>query len=170
MEKAPATIRVVDLGATTVAPYRAVVIDDSVFERSLLRAWLESSGHFMVVGEACDGLDGVPMVAALRPQLVVLELSTPEPDAIEALVRLVDLSPRPVVVIFSVLVPADLVGVVGRLGAAACFDKNVGFGSLTDELVRTVETSIPRPLNRQLWAAGDEMGLSHTFSHPLEAF
>jgi CheY-like chemotaxis protein len=170
MEEASVSKGVVDFSATTVAPYGAVVIDGTMFERRLLRAWLESSGHFMVVGEARDGEDGVPLVAALRPQLVVLELSMPRPHGIEVLMRLVALSPRPVVVIFSGLLSVDLGGALGRLGAAACFDKNFGFASLTDQLVRVVETSLPRPLNRQLWAASDQVGLSHAFSHPFQAF
>jgi DNA-binding NarL/FixJ family response regulator len=148
IEGAYGSVGVVDFSATTVAPYRVVVIDNIVFERRLLRAWLESSGHFLVVGEASDTEAGVPLAAALEPQLVVLDLSTAGGDGVEALTRLTALSPRPVVVVYSGLLSADLGGAPRRLGAAACFDKNVGLASLTDELVQVVEASLERPLGR----------------------
>jgi DNA-binding NarL/FixJ family response regulator len=136
MEEISVDIGLVGPCVAPVVPHRVVIVDDAKFERKLLRTWLEWSGRFVVVGEASDGKAAVPLVAALRPQLVVLDLSMPKGDGIEALTRIVSLAPRTAVVIFSGFLSADLAGALRRLGASVCLDKNVGFAPLIDELLR----------------------------------
>jgi two-component system nitrate/nitrite response regulator NarL len=153
-ERAFEGVGVVDFSARPVALFRVVVINDAIFERRLLRAWLESSGHFVVVGEASDGASGVPLVVELEPQLVVLGFSKPEGNGVGTLTRLVALSSPPVVVVYSELLPADLGGALRRSGAAACFDNNVGLASLTDELVRVIEMS---PRDRKMSLVSPEL-------------
>ena len=81
-------------------PARVVVIDDSVDIRDLLRFALSAAG-MEVVGEAGDGRAGIEVVRAERPDLVMLDLSMPVMDGLEALPLIRDLVPDGRIVVFS---------------------------------------------------------------------
>jgi DNA-binding NarL/FixJ family response regulator len=121
-----------------VPQWQVLLIDDSEPERELLRAWLEESCRFTVVGEASDGPAGVALAAELRPELVVLDLSMPGGDGIKALAKILLVSPPPAVVFFSGFLSAHLGAALLREGASACLDKNVGPVGLIEELLRVV--------------------------------
>jgi signal transduction histidine kinase/DNA-binding NarL/FixJ family response regulator len=65
-------------------PLRVVVIDDTADLRDLLRLAL-GRGGYDVVGEAGDGRRGIEVVREHRPDLVLLDLSMPVMDGLEAL-------------------------------------------------------------------------------------
>jgi DNA-binding NarL/FixJ family response regulator len=123
----------------SVQRWRVVLVDDSRPERELLRVWLEESCHFLVVGEAADGNGGVELAAELRPELVVLDLSMPAGDGVQALTRVLSVSPLSAVVVFSGFLSADLARALCRQGASACLDKNAGPARLIEELLRVLE-------------------------------
>jgi DNA-binding NarL/FixJ family response regulator len=120
------------------ALYRVVLVDDATSERELLAIWLEESRRFVVVGEASDGPGGVEMTASLRPELVVLDLSMPGGDGLQALSQVLSASPATRVVVFSGFLSASLAGGLLRLGASGCLDKSVGHQRLIEELLRVV--------------------------------
>jgi DNA-binding NarL/FixJ family response regulator len=68
--------------ATTV-----VIVDDHERFRASARAMLELEGY-EVVGEAADGSSGLALVAALGPQLVLLDVSLPDTSGFEVARRL----------------------------------------------------------------------------------
>ncbi len=55
--------------------------------RKVLRDIIENEGH-TVVGEACDGNDAIKKYVQLQPNLVIMDITMPEVDGIEALKRL----------------------------------------------------------------------------------
>lgn len=63
---------------------RLVLADDHVVLRSGLRLLLESQGEFEVVGEAPDGASAVAMAQALKPDLILMDISMPGMDGMEA--------------------------------------------------------------------------------------
>ena len=67
------------------APVRVVVVDDAVEMRELLGLALARSSDFAVVAEAADGAAGVQAVADTLPELVLLDVSMPVMDGLEAL-------------------------------------------------------------------------------------
>jgi DNA-binding NarL/FixJ family response regulator len=69
--------------------------------RIVLRVVLEAEGDIEVVGEAGDGLEALAEVERLQPDVVVLDLSMPRLDGLEALPRLRDVAPGVAVVVFS---------------------------------------------------------------------
>jgi DNA-binding NarL/FixJ family response regulator len=62
--------------------------DDHPVVRDGLRAILETQPDFAVIGESGDGADTVAQVAALRPDVLLLDLEMPEADGVEVLRRL----------------------------------------------------------------------------------
>ena len=63
---------------------RVLLVDDEELVRSGLRAILEAQDDIEVVGEAADGAVVVPLVATLRPDVVVLDIRMPLVDGIQA--------------------------------------------------------------------------------------
>ncbi len=53
---------------------RVLLVDDSATARRILRTHLERDARFQVVGEACDGREGLEMKARVQPDVVSLDL------------------------------------------------------------------------------------------------
>ena len=63
---------------------RVLLVDDEELVRGGLRGILAASDDVEVVGEAADGAVLVPLVAALRPDVVLMDLRMPLVDGIAA--------------------------------------------------------------------------------------
>lgn len=68
----------------TTTTLRIFVADDHPIVRGGLRAVIEGQRDMVVVGEAADGLSAVEGVTALRPDVVVMDISMPKLDGLEA--------------------------------------------------------------------------------------
>ncbi len=77
---------------------RVLIADDHTIVRQGLRAILESERDIEVVGEAADGREAVRKVSSLRPDAIVLDISMPKMNGLEATERIVHESPRTKVV------------------------------------------------------------------------
>ena len=62
---------------------RILIVDDDAAFRALIRA-LITNGRVKVVGEARDGDEAVQMVERLSPDIVLMDVSMPRRDGIEA--------------------------------------------------------------------------------------
>lgn len=80
----------------------SVFLCDDVQElRTLVRMALEEDASLHVVGEAGDGRRGVEEIARLQPEVVVLDLSMPELDGLEAIPLIHQVAPGARIVVFS---------------------------------------------------------------------
>jgi EAL domain-containing protein (putative c-di-GMP-specific phosphodiesterase class I) len=77
-----------------------VADDEEPHRRSVVRI-LELSGRFTVVAEAGDGQEAVELATRERPDLVVLDLSMPKMDGLQALPRILAMSPGTKVALLS---------------------------------------------------------------------
>ena len=73
---------------------RILVADDNSVARLGLRTLLEAEEHFQVVAEAGDGRTAVAMESELHPDLVVLGVSMPNLNGIEATRQIVERNRR----------------------------------------------------------------------------
>lgn len=64
---------------------RVVLVDDVPELRLLVRLTLEEDPQIEVVGEAANGREGVAIVRDTKPDLVLLDLSMPDMDGLEAI-------------------------------------------------------------------------------------
>ena len=79
---------------------RAVIVDDEPLARLGVRQLLGKHTDVIVAGEARDGREAVALVAALRPDLVFLDVQMPEMGGIEVL-RALPPGVRPVVIVLT---------------------------------------------------------------------
>src|SRR3981081_2344527 len=78
-----------------------LIVDDSAEVRHVVRTFLERDTALTVCGEAPDGLDAIKKAQALRPDLVLLDLSMPGMNGIETAMVLRRLLPKMHIVLFS---------------------------------------------------------------------
>jgi DNA-binding NarL/FixJ family response regulator len=79
---------------------RILIVDDHPLTRDALSGLLAQHG-FDVVGLAAGGEEAIGMAAELQPDLVLLDLSMPEMDGLDALPRLREASPATEVVVLT---------------------------------------------------------------------
>jgi two-component system LytT family response regulator len=65
--------------------YRALIIDDELLSRRIIRAFLKDEAALEVVGEAANGPDAVVQILEQRPDLLFLDVQMPDMDGFEVL-------------------------------------------------------------------------------------
>ena len=81
---------------------RLLIVDDLEHVREGLRTILELAGDLNVVGEACNGLEAIQQVDQLHPDVVLMDLTMPEIDGLEATERIKARYPEIGVVMISI--------------------------------------------------------------------
>ena len=111
-----------------------LVVDDHAVVRQGLRTFLELQDDIEVVGEAGDGEAALAAVAALRPDVVLMDLVMPRLDGVSAIERLRELAPATRVIVLTSFLDEDKVLPAVRAGAAGYLLKDVQ----PAELVRAI--------------------------------
>jgi len=117
----------------TEAPLRLVIADDHTMLREGLRRSLEARG-IDVVGEAGDGAEAVRLTLDLKPDVVLMDVSMPGMDGVEATRQIRQQIPDASIVMLTM--HADHVVLVRalRAGASGYLVKDC----TTDEIVNTI--------------------------------
>jgi len=88
-------------------PVRVVVVDDSAFARKVIRSMLTSSPQIHVVGAARNGAEGLEIVQAEQPDLVVCDLVMPGVDGVEFVRRQLTIRSLPILILSSISEDAE---------------------------------------------------------------
>lgn len=67
---------------------RLLIVDDQELIRTGFRLFLQTQNDLEVVGEAADGHEALTQAAALRPDVVLMDIRMPRMDGVEATSRL----------------------------------------------------------------------------------
>ena len=86
---------------TPVEPIRVLVCDDSEAFRALLRYTLQEDPGIEVVGEAADGMAAIQAAERLQPDVVLLDLTMPILDGMDAIAAVLERAPGAQVVALS---------------------------------------------------------------------
>ena len=122
-------------------PFRVVIADDVSALRMLIRIVLQDSGRFVVVGEAADGEEAVARARELQPDLVLLDLSMPRMDGLEALPNVIVAAPHCKVVVFSGFTADRMATLTMDAGAVHYIEKGASPGELVSKLLAVLEPS-----------------------------
>lgn len=80
---------------------KALVIDDSAYNRVTITRMLEAHPNIKVIGTAVDGEDGIKQVLRMRPDVITLDLEMPVMDGFAFLRWVMASSPTPVIAVSS---------------------------------------------------------------------
>ena len=102
---------------------RILVVDDNEGWRRLACLVLRIRPELQIICEASDGVEAVQKAEELRPDLILLDISLPKLNGIEAARRILRLSPNSKIVFVSVDDSQDVVQVALGTGALGYVDK-----------------------------------------------
>jgi DNA-binding NarL/FixJ family response regulator len=111
-------------------PKRILIVEDEASVRHALRTFLELQPHLEICGEAVNGVEALEQAAALRPDLIVLDLSMPNMNGVEVASLLRTRMPHMPVVLYTMF--DDVLGksLAATLGIAAIVSKSDGLSTL----------------------------------------
>lgn len=115
---------------------RVVVADDHHLVRQGIRALLERAS-VQVIGEASNGHEAVELADQTRPDVIILDLSMPRLDGVQASERILALGAHIAIVILSMHADTAMVQQLLRMGVKGYLLKN----AISDELVLAVNTA-----------------------------
>jgi DNA-binding NarL/FixJ family response regulator len=82
-------------------PFKILIVDDSSSIRNLLRFFIEHNTDWQVCGEAENGQVAVEKVRELKPHAVILDLSMPVMNGLEAAREITRIAPNVHMVMFT---------------------------------------------------------------------
>lgn len=100
-----------------MTPLRILVVDDHAVVRRGVRSLLESHVDWEVVGEATTGRDAVEQTERLRPDVVVMDLSLPELNGLDATRQILKRAPDTEVLVLTMHHSEELARDVLQAGA-----------------------------------------------------
>jgi DNA-binding NarL/FixJ family response regulator len=120
---------------------RVFLCDDVPELRALLRYGLEEDPALTVVGEAGNAADAIAAVGGLQPDVVLLDLSMPGMDGLEAIPRLRESAPRMAIVVFSGFAADRMRQPALELGAARYVEKGEPLEAVRATVHEVVESA-----------------------------
>ncbi|MBP1922022.1 two-component system chemotaxis response regulator CheY [Halorubrum alkaliphilum] len=116
---------------------RVLVVDDSSFQRTVVRDALE--GPFDVIGEAENGAEAVELFEAYEPDAVSMDVVMPEMTGIEATATIKDRWPDAVIVMCTSVDQEEKMMEAVKAGADGYVTKPVDADELVPEFQRHFE-------------------------------
>ena len=113
--------------------HRVLLVDDHTMLRQGLRRALEGEG-VIVVGEAADGAAGVDLALSTKPDVVLMDVSMPVLDGIDATKRLVSADRRMRVVMLTMHIDRDIVDRAFKAGAVGYLTKDSSMSEVVDAI------------------------------------
>ena len=124
--------------ASTFRPVKILVADDHPTVRKMVITTLKEERQFDVIGEAENGLQAVQKAGALKPDVIVLNITMPVLDGFEAARRIRKSLPEVAIVILSSQADKHFIEAAKKIGARAFVPKT----EAAVALVKAIEAAI----------------------------
>jgi DNA-binding NarL/FixJ family response regulator len=124
-----------------VQPIRVLLADDHELLREGLVSLLEVQPDIKVVAEASDGESAVDLTLSTRPDVVVMDVTMPHLNGVEATQRISAARPEIRVVGLSMHEQADMAGAMRRAGAVNYLPKD----GPAEELIAAIRNAARGP-------------------------
>ncbi|HVA16636.1 MAG TPA: response regulator transcription factor [Candidatus Dormibacteraeota bacterium] len=132
-----------------VQSVRILIVDDHEVMRGGLRSLLESVPEWEVSGEAADGAEAVEKAKELRPDIVVLDISMPTLNGLDAIRLIKKEVPQTQVIILSRYEAAEMRAKALEAGACNYVPKSQ---NLARELLAAIDEIV-----RQRWMSNPQV-------------
>jgi len=113
-----------------------LLVEDHVVVRESIRQFLEREEKLEVVGEAGDGEEAVQMASQLKPDVIIMDISMPKLNGIEATKRIKAIQPSATILILTAYDYEQYIFPLLEAGAAGYLLKDVS----SRELISAIET------------------------------
>ncbi len=118
-------------------PIRVLLADDHHLMRAGIRALLQELPGIDVIAEAANGREAIALVESASPDVVLMDISMPEMNGLDATARIVSRFPKVAVVILSVNASEEHVLQALRAGASGYLLKNISPAEM-EQAIRAV--------------------------------
>lgn len=126
--------------------FKVLIVDDCIVVRELLSYILGSTPGLAIAGTASNGKEALEAIAALRPDIITMDINMPEMNGFESTRRIMETCPLPIVIVSGSLQTDEVATTFRALeaGAVAVVARPPGIGHpdhqyAAMELVRTVQ-------------------------------
>lgn len=119
-----------------------LLCDDVSAFRDLMRMLLAEAGDIEIVGEASDGRTGIEAAVRLQPEVVLMDLSMPDVDGLEAIPALRAQVPGAAVVALSGFGAERMSETVRAAGASAYVEKGADVEAIRDAVLHAARTHV----------------------------
>ncbi|RXZ76942.1 chemotaxis response regulator protein-glutamate methylesterase [Paenibacillaceae bacterium] len=82
-----------------MTPYRVLVVDDSAFMRRLISDLIVRNPKFIIAATATTGTEALEALTKYKPDVITLDLEMPEMNGLEALKKIMEMRPTPVIML-----------------------------------------------------------------------
>jgi NarL family two-component system response regulator LiaR len=121
------------------AKTKIVLADDHPLLRKALKDLLEKESDFSIIGEAGDGEEAVRLATQITPDIVIMDISMPNLDGLQATQQIKARCPNVAVLVLTVHTDDECILEILQAGAAGYLIKSA-FGEQVVQAVRAVAT------------------------------
>ncbi|MDD5092357.1 MAG: response regulator transcription factor [Candidatus Wallbacteria bacterium] len=123
-----------------MAEVKILLVDDHKMVRDGLRNLILRHPGFVVIGESATGADGIRLAEELKPDIVIMDISLPDLNGVEATRRIVSRNPETQVLVLSMHADRRFVLESLKAGATGYVLKDQPF----EELVTAIESALKK--------------------------
>jgi DNA-binding NarL/FixJ family response regulator len=137
-------------------PTTILIVDDHPLLRRGVRDVISENPSFQIVGEAADGREAMPLVASLKPHIIIVDIDMPRLNGLEMLRAVRELPFAVTAVVLTMYKEEDMFNAAMDLGAKAYVVKD----NATNDMVAALEKVAGGEtfLSSIMWSAGQRRG------------
>ena len=147
---------------------KILLVDDHQILRDGIRSLVKGYDDMEVIGEAADGREALNMVEKLSPDLVIMDISMPDINGIDATRMIINEAPDVKIIALSMHHDKQFVSEIFRAGASGYLIKDSAFDEL-DHAIRVVMSG-KTYINPQIASLVVESLISQSSTPPPQSF